>query len=90
MTKRWPDTKPLYDDKYAKACSQSGCVLIGVHIPPILPGKNGGCGTPTHVVGTNNGTLPCGSLLKQLGEAEPAPYFCGACEADHDGSSGPT
>ena len=32
---------------------------------------------PAAVVGTNGGTLPCGSLLTQFGKTEP--YYCGLC-----------
>jgi hypothetical protein len=38
-----------------------------------------GCGRPTHVVGTNGGTMPCGSLLTTFGWTRR--YFCADCEA---------
>jgi len=45
----------------------------------VLPeGRNGGCGAPTHVAGTNGGTMPCGSILHRFGKAEP--YYCAYCE----------
>ena len=37
-----------------------------------------GCGKPTHVTGTNGGTMACGSLLTMFGKTEP--YYCIACE----------
>lgn len=36
-----------------------------------------GCGRATHVTGTNGGTMPCGSMLTQLGVT--APYYCARC-----------
>ena len=75
-SKRWPDAPALYDDPVAKAASEAGGVLIGVRLSLRL-GPNGGCGAPTYVVGTNGGTLPCGSLLTQFGQT--APYYCGLC-----------
>lgn len=38
-----------------------------------------GCGKPTHVTGTNGGTLPCGSLLRDL-DGSLNPYYCPVCE----------
>ena len=75
-SKRWPDTPPIYDHPSAKAASGAGGVLIGARLSLRL-GPNGGCGAPTHVAGTNGGTLPCGSLLTQFGKTEP--YYCGLC-----------
>ena len=60
-----------------KAAAACGGTLISVSIPPIPPGKNGGCGSRTHVVGTNGGTMPCGDLLTQFGKTEP--YYCDHC-----------
>lgn len=37
-----------------------------------------GCGKPTHVDGTNGGTMPCGSLLTAFGTTKP--YYCAACQ----------
>jgi hypothetical protein len=37
-----------------------------------------GCGSPTHVEGTNGGQIPCGARLTQFGKT--APYFCAACQ----------
>lgn len=74
--KRWPDTKPLYDDNLAKAAADSGGVLVRARL--VIPaGLNGGCGAPTSVAGTNGGELPCGSLLRMFGKTEP--YYCAAC-----------
>ena len=64
-------------DNLKKAVKAAGGTLLSVCIPPIPPGENGGCGTQTHVVGTNGGTMPCGSLLTQFGKTDP--YYCGAC-----------
>jgi len=36
-----------------------------------------GCGTPTHVIGTNGGMMPCGALLTRFGRTEP--YYCALC-----------
>ena len=77
-SKRWPDTPPLYPDGLAKACSEAGGVLIRVSIPKLSEGRNGGCGCPTHVTGTNGGTMPCGAMLTQFGKTEP--YYCGSCQ----------
>lgn len=65
-----------------KAAAACGGTLISVSIPPIPPGKNGGCGSRTHVVGTNGGTMPCGDLLTQFGKTEP--YYCAHCSKEVD------
>ena len=67
-------------DNLKKAAAACGGTLISVPIPPIPPGKNGGCGSPTHVVGTNGGTMPCGGLLTQFGKTEP--YYCDHCSQE--------
>ncbi|OGT90135.1 MAG: hypothetical protein A2286_00040 [Gammaproteobacteria bacterium RIFOXYA12_FULL_61_12] len=41
--------------------------------------QNGGCGAMTHVEGTNDGMLPCGSLLTRFGKDEP--YYCSGCHS---------
>lgn len=38
-----------------------------------------GCGSPTHVIGTNGGMMPCGAELTDL-RGHTAKYFCAACE----------
>lgn len=38
-----------------------------------------GCGLPTHVAGTNGGTMPCGAVLTQFGTT--GPYYCAECTA---------
>jgi hypothetical protein len=48
--------------------------LLAFEFNPIPPGINGGCGTRTHVAGTNGGTMPCGALLNGT------PYYCGHCD----------
>jgi len=63
-----------------KAAAACGGTLVSVHIPPIPPGKNGGCGSRTHVEGTNGGTMPCGSLLTRFGKTEP--YYCDHCSQE--------
>ena len=78
MTKRYPDTKPLHDTPEAKAAAQSGGFLTYARLAAPL-GRNGGCGSLTHVVGTNGGKMPCGSLLTEFGIK--APYYCGACQS---------
>ena len=50
---------------------------IGLTEEEMKHGHNGGCGAPIHVIGTNAGTLPCGSLLTMFGETKP--YYCGLC-----------
>ena len=77
MSRRFKDTPPLYNHPLARAASDSGGVLIGVELSCPL-GDNGGCGALTHVVGTNGGTMPCGSRLTQFGKTEP--YYCAACQ----------
>jgi len=65
--------------KLAHAAKEAGGVLVLVRLPKPPPGMNGGCGSPTHVVGTNGGTMPCGAFLNMLGKR--APYYCAACSA---------
>ena len=38
-----------------------------------------GCGKRIHVIGTNDGTMPCGEKLKQL-NGTVARYYCAECE----------
>ncbi len=78
MTKRYPDTKPIHDTPEAKAAAQAGGFLTYARLSVPL-GQNGGCGAPTHVVGTNAGKMPCGALLTEFGVT--APYYCGACKS---------
>lgn len=78
MGRRYPDTPPVHNFPLAKAASEAGGILIGVKIPRLRPGLNGGCGSPTHVAGTNGGTMPCGALLTRFGETKP--YYCGNCQ----------
>lgn len=47
---------------------------------PLRIGDNGGCGATTQVIGTNGGTLPCGSMFSCFGIT--APYYCPACKRD--------
>jgi hypothetical protein len=54
--------------------------LISVMIPKLPEGLNGGCGTPTHVEGTNGGTMPCGNMLTRFGVT--APYYCPSCQKE--------
>lgn len=71
-------TRPPEGDALAMAAWEGGGVLLRVRLSPLPTGLNGGCGAPTHVTGTNGGTMPCGSLLTQSGRTEP--YFCAHCE----------
>jgi hypothetical protein len=48
--------------------------LLAFSFRPLPEGRRGGCGTPTHVEGTNGGTLPCGALLNGK------PYYGGCHE----------
>ena len=64
-------------DPITQAAHEAGGVCMLVHFNA-LEGANGGCGSPTHVEGTNGGTMPCGSLLSRFGET--APYYCGHCD----------
>lgn len=41
-----------------------------------------GCGRQTHVVGSNDGTMPCGALLTMFGKTKP--YLCAACATARD------
>ena len=60
----------------------------GILVAPELPSREAwsamlkryapGCGSPTHVDGTNGGTMPCGATLKQL-DGKVEQYFCAAC-----------
>ena len=76
--RRNKDTPPIDPgDPYAVAASEGGGALFTVRL--FIPaGKNGGCGAPTHVVGTNEGTMPCGNTLKQL-DGKSELYYCGSC-----------
>ena len=71
------DTPPIHDTPHAKAVCEAGGVLI--YGPKLVcpPGKNGGCGAPTSVEGTNGGKMPCGALLTMFGKTEP--YYCAHC-----------
>ncbi len=54
-------------------------VVMDFAFAPLSLGKYApGCGGPTHVVGTNAGTMPCGAFLTQQGVR--AQYFCPLCE----------
>lgn len=76
MSKRWPDTPPVYGDPQASAVAEAGGILLRAKLV-MPPGQNGGCGAPTHVEGTNGGKMPCGALLTRFGK--PEPYYCGLC-----------
>jgi len=80
MSKRYPDTKPIYNDPYAKAVADCGGILFKLRIRPIAPPDNNGCGCDINVVGTNGGLLRCGSLLTMFGVTKP--YYCGNCEGN--------
>lgn len=81
MAKRETEINPFPESgtSHQKAAHKAGGTLIGVRLKLTL-GPNGGCGAPTHVVGTNGGTLPCGSMLTMFGETKP--YYCGHCDPD--------
>jgi len=79
--KRYPkqkNTPAVLDTPHAKAVEEAGGILLGFAFKPMPPGQNGGCGAPTHVHGTNGGTMRCGNILHRFGKAEP--YYCGLCE----------
>jgi hypothetical protein len=84
--KRWPDTKPLYADPTAKACSEAGGVLLRLKLDtrPIPPADNGGCGDLTHVAGTNGGRVRCGSVITWM-DGTSHPYFCDRCSTKDKG-----
>lgn len=64
-------------DPVSKAAHEAGGVAIHVNLR--LPtGESGGCGTFTHVTGTNGGKMPCGSTLTMFGKTEP--YYCAHCQ----------
>ena len=63
---------------------------VGGHLcAPELPSKEDwdamlakyapGCGSPTHVSGTNGGLMPCGGRLTDL-KGVTAQYFCASCQ----------
>lgn len=81
MAKRETEINPFPESgtSHQKAAHEAGGTLIGVRLKSTF-GPNGGCGAPTHVVGTNGGTLPCGSMLTMFGETKP--YYCGHCDPD--------
>lgn len=63
--------------------------LNGTLVTPNLPSREmwqemlakyaPGCGSPTHVSGTNGGKMPCGGWLTQLDKTRTQ-YFCPHCE----------
>jgi len=69
---------PVFDTPHAHAAYDSSGLLLYYRFKPTPPGRNGGCGSPTHVVGTNGGTMPCGHVLRGL-DGVSAPYYCGVC-----------
>jgi len=68
---------------YGRACYEGGGKLIIAKIPK-LDMPNGGCGSPTHVEGTNGGTMPCGALLTKF-DGTTNPYYCGYCREKNNG-----
>lgn len=60
-----------------KAAHEAGGTALHLRFKE-LSGQNGGCGSPTYVIGTNGGTIPCGAMLTQFGKTEP--YYCGECD----------
>lgn len=81
VRRRWQraqrkDTPPVHDTPHAKAAGEAGGILLAFRFKK-LEGENGGCGSPTHVEGTNGGMMPCGSMLTRFGKTEP--YFCALC-----------
>ena len=71
---------------HEQAAKEAGGTCITVPLPSreewdaTLKKYAPGCGTPTEVVGTNGGTMPCGAMLNVSGK--PEQYFCAACAAD--------
>lgn len=55
-----------------------GGTLININTQP-LSMPNSGCGSPTHVAGTNGGMMSCGAMLTDLA-GNTAPYYCGVCD----------
>jgi len=78
--KKRPDIK----DPYEREVAELGGTLIQAAIPKIPDGKNGGCGSPTHVHGTNGGQMACGDVLRQL-DGSITPYYCGYCDQQRKG-----
>jgi hypothetical protein len=74
---RWPDTPPVFNSPMAMAAAEGGGLLLEFRMPPIPEGRNGGCGSPTHVEGTNGGLMACGDVLSYFGRV--GPYYCGTC-----------
>jgi len=71
------ERRPNRDNPIACAAHEAGGHLIQVKLS-IPEGQNGGCGGLIHVIGTNGGTIPCGSYLTQFGER--LPYYCDHCD----------
>lgn len=63
--------------RVSKAAHEAGGVALEF-VFTLPQGENGGCGTLTHVAGTNGGKMPCGSLLTTFGKTEP--YYCAHCQ----------
>src|SRR5664279_1053036 len=68
---------PPENDPLANAAYEAGGLLLSL-VLKLPEGPNGGCGTLTHVAGTNGGRIPCGVMLTENGKTEP--YFCGHCK----------
>lgn len=62
------------------AGSESHCKAYHNEFATVLVERQLGCGRPTHVAGTNGGTVPCGANLTVFGKT--APYFCAKCDAN--------
>ncbi len=72
--------------------------LNGVLVTPSLPSRESwgamlqkyapGCGSPTHVAGTNGGRMPCGGWLTELSGARHQ-QFCPRLENELKRSSSP-
>jgi hypothetical protein len=66
------------------ACKEARGTLILVPMPSqnywnkMLESYTPGCGSPTHVTGTNGGVMPCGAMLTEFGKTRQ--YLCAACD----------
>lgn len=66
-------------------CAASGGSFHSIALPTreawdaMLARYAPGCGSPTHVAGTNGGQMPCGGKLRQL-DGSVTQQFCPRCE----------
>lgn len=80
MNKRWGVSM-----RQCLAVAQAGGAVASAALPTpekfdrMLAMYAPGCGSPTHVSGTNGGTMPCGGWLSWP-DGKREQYFCGNCQ----------